>query len=173
MLKVPSFAVNSSINRFAYMPGILDEYLQHCLHRRRKGSVVGGHHGECGARAYNGGMGAEPPAGSRGRAPGQGVRGTKPPWSWKHFGHRMSKWAGKFSTSLWKQYALLRSTVVRVGRPRVHDAPPTPSLGGCPPAPPPMIAYDIMAQYWTIIYYPSILWRVVCTARTCYSGGHD
>jgi len=32
-----------------------------------KGSVVGGHHGECGAR------------GSRGRAPGQGVRGAKPP----------------------------------------------------------------------------------------------
>ena len=34
-------------------------------HRRRKGSVVGGHHGECGARAYNGqspqlGPGAEP-----------------------------------------------------------------------------------------------------------------
>ena len=23
-------------------------------HRRRKGSVVGGHHGECGARAYKG-----------------------------------------------------------------------------------------------------------------------
>jgi len=44
-------------------------------HRRRKGSVVGVHHGECGARAYNGGLGAEPPAGSRGRAPGQGVRG--------------------------------------------------------------------------------------------------
>ena len=34
-------------------------------HRRPKGSVVGGHHGECGARAYNGGLGAEPPAGSR------------------------------------------------------------------------------------------------------------
>jgi len=48
-------------------------------HRRRKGSVVGGHHGECGARVYNGGLGAEPPAGSRGRAPGQGVRGAKPP----------------------------------------------------------------------------------------------
>jgi len=44
-------------------------------HRRRKGSVVGVHYGECGARAYNGGLGAEPPAGSRGRAPGQGVRG--------------------------------------------------------------------------------------------------
>ena len=29
-------------------------------HRRRKGSVVGGHHGECGARAYNGGPGAGP-----------------------------------------------------------------------------------------------------------------
>jgi len=34
--------------------------------------VVGGHHGECGARAYNGGLGAEPPAGSRGQ-------GAKPP----------------------------------------------------------------------------------------------
>jgi len=30
------------------------------VHRRRKGSVVGGHHGECGARAYNGGLWAEP-----------------------------------------------------------------------------------------------------------------
>ena len=62
-------------------------------HRRRKGSVVGGHHGECGARAYNGGLGAEPPAGSRGRAPSQGVRGLR----WKHFGHWMSNGAGKFS----------------------------------------------------------------------------
>jgi len=40
--------------------------------------VVGGHHGECGARAYNGGMATKPAAGSRGRAPGQGVRGAKP-----------------------------------------------------------------------------------------------
>ena len=39
---------------------------------QRKGSVVGGHHSECGARAYNGGLGAKPPAGSRVRAPGQG-----------------------------------------------------------------------------------------------------
>jgi len=30
--------------------------------------VFGGHHGECGARAYNGSLGAEPPVGSRGRA---------------------------------------------------------------------------------------------------------
>jgi len=37
-----------------------------------KGQWLGGHHGECGARAYNWGLGAEPPAGSRGRAPGQG-----------------------------------------------------------------------------------------------------
>ena len=41
--------------------------------------MVGGHNGECGARAYNGGLGAEPPAGSRGRAPGHGVRGRSPP----------------------------------------------------------------------------------------------
>ena len=37
-------------------------------HRRQKGSEVGGHYGECGARAYNGGLGAEPPAGYRGKA---------------------------------------------------------------------------------------------------------
>jgi len=47
-------------------------------HRRWKGSVVGGHPGECGARGYNGGLGAEPPVGSRGRAPGRG-EGAKPP----------------------------------------------------------------------------------------------
>jgi len=102
-------------------------------HRRRKGSVQsvvgGGHHGECGARAYNGGLGAEPPLGSRGRAPGEAL------WSWKHFGHWMSNGAGKFSSSSWKQYALLRSTGVRVGGPRVHGAP-TPSLGGLCPSPP-------------------------------------
>jgi len=35
------------------------------------GRVSGwGHHGECGARAYNGGLGAEPPTGSRGRSGG-------------------------------------------------------------------------------------------------------
>jgi len=38
-----------------------------------RGQWLGGHDGECRARAYNGGLGAEPPAGSRGRAPGQGV----------------------------------------------------------------------------------------------------
>jgi len=37
-------------------------------HRWRKGSVVWGHHGECGAQAYKGDLGAELPAGSRGRA---------------------------------------------------------------------------------------------------------
>ena len=56
-----------------------DRASERVWHRRRKGSVVGVHHGECGARAYNGGMGAEPPARSRGRAPSQEVRGAKPP----------------------------------------------------------------------------------------------
>ena len=36
------------------------------------GQWLGGHHGECGARAYNGGLRSEPPVGSRGRALGQG-----------------------------------------------------------------------------------------------------
>jgi len=35
-----------------------------------KGQWLGGHHGECGARAYNGGLGAEPLVkGSGGEAP--------------------------------------------------------------------------------------------------------
>ena len=38
--------------------------------------MVGGHHGECGAGAYNGGLGAEPPAGSRGIDPGQGGKAS-------------------------------------------------------------------------------------------------
>ena len=36
--------------------------------------MVGGHHGECGARAYNRGLEAEPPVGSRER-----LRGALPP----------------------------------------------------------------------------------------------
>jgi len=34
--------------------------------------VVGGHHGECGARSYNGGLGQSPQR-------GQGAEGAKPP----------------------------------------------------------------------------------------------
>ena len=45
-------------------------------HRRWKGSVVGGHHGECGAPAYNGGLGANP-SGVQGQSPWSG--GRSPP----------------------------------------------------------------------------------------------
>ena len=47
-------------------------------HRRRKGSVVGGHHGECGARAYNGGLGQSPQRGP-GSEPRVRGSGAKPP----------------------------------------------------------------------------------------------
>ena len=57
-------------------PGAPTGFLPEEGHRRRKGSVVEGHHGECGARAYNGGLGAEPQQG-----PGAEplVRGRSPP----------------------------------------------------------------------------------------------
>jgi len=43
-----------------------------------RGQWLGGHYGECGARAYNGGPGAEPLV--RGTKPPEAlVRGTKPP----------------------------------------------------------------------------------------------
>ena len=38
-----------------------------------------GHHGECGARAYNGGLGAEPPAGSRAEPLVRGSGGRSTP----------------------------------------------------------------------------------------------
>ena len=98
-------------------------------HRRRKGSVVGGHHVECGARAYNGGLGAEPPAESRGRALGQGVRGE--PTEVTTFRSLDVQRAGKLTTitnlSYRKQYALLRSTGVRVGGPECM-VPPNPVI---------------------------------------------
>ena len=40
----------------------------------RRGQWLGGHHGECGARAYNGGLGAEPPSGVQGQSPWSGRR---------------------------------------------------------------------------------------------------
>ena len=80
----------------------------------------------------------EPITGVWGHSPQQGpgaeplVRGSGGRRSWKHFGHWMSNGVGKFSTSSWKQYALLRSTGVRVGGQSAW-CPPTPSLGGlCP-----------------------------------------
>ena len=62
-----------SANRRCRRQGRPQDFFPGEGHRRRKGSVVGGHHGECGARADNGSLGAE------------------------HFGHWMSNGAGKFS----------------------------------------------------------------------------
>ena len=106
--------------------------LSRCNHRRRKGSVVGRHHGECGARAYNGGLGAEPPAGSRGRAPGQG---GEAPLKLKAFlvigcPTEPANLAPVRENSMFCYGPL----VSQLGGPRVHSAPPTPSLGG--PVPP-------------------------------------
>jgi len=54
----------------ATLPGALTGFFPGESHRRQKGSVVGGAHGECGARAYNVGPGAEPLVrGSGGRSP--------------------------------------------------------------------------------------------------------
>ena len=65
-------------------------------------------------------------------SPWSGGQGGGAPWSWKHFGHWMSNGAGKFSTSSWKQHALLLSTGVKVGG-RVHGAPNPVIIGPVPP----------------------------------------
>jgi len=47
-------------------------------HRRRKESVVGGHHGECRARAYNGGLGQSPQRGPGAELLVRGSGGLRP-----------------------------------------------------------------------------------------------
>jgi len=105
------------------------------MHRRRKESVVGGQHGECGARAYNGGLGAEPPAGSRGRAPGHGVKGAKPPEAESILVIGCPTEPANLAPVRENSMLCYGS----VGGRRVHDAP-NPVIGGLypPPAPPPM-----------------------------------
>jgi len=109
-------------------------------HRRRKGSVVGGHHGKCEAPAYNGGLGAELPARSRGRAPGQGGE-APPPEAESILVIGCPTEPGNlapFQKCFFEQYALLQSTGVRVGRAQSAWCPPNPVIGGgarlCPPA---------------------------------------
>ena len=105
-----------------------------------RGQWLGRHHGDCGARAYNGGLRAEPPAGSRGRAPVRGSGGEaalklKAFWSLDVQRSRQIKPLSKnVLSNLPKQYALLRSTAVRVGGPECK-VPPTPSLGAVPMPP--------------------------------------
>jgi len=104
-------------------------------HRRRKGSVVGGHYGECGARVIAGVWKQSP---QRGPGAEPLVSGAKPPPLMK----LKAFWSLDVQRSRHiyrKQYALLRSTGVRVGGAECM-VPPTPSLGGLcrPPAPPPM-----------------------------------
>jgi len=100
-------------------------------HRRRKGSVVGGHYGECGARVIAGVWRQSP---QRGPGAEPLVSGAKPPPLMK----LKAFWSLDVQRSRHiyrKQYALLRSTGVRVGGGgRVHGAP-NPVIGGLVPAP--------------------------------------
>ena len=95
------------------------------------GQWLGRHHGECGARTYNGGLRAEPPAGSRGRAPGQEVRGGEAPEAESILVIGCPTEPANLAPVREKQYALLRSTGVRVGGPRVHGAPLPRHWGAC------------------------------------------
>jgi len=89
--------------------------------------VGGGHYGECGARAYNGGPGAEPL-----------VRGTKPPEAESIFVIGCPTEPANLAPVRENRMLCYSPLVSELGGGRVHGAP-TPSLGGlCPPAPPPM-----------------------------------
>ena len=106
------------------------------------GQWLGRHHGECGARTYNGGLRAEPPAGSRGRAPGQEVRGGEAPEAESILVIGCPTEPANLAPVREKQYALLRPTGVRVGGQSAWC--PQPCHWGAvppgPPAPPPMHA---------------------------------
>jgi len=102
------------------------------------------------------GVWSRAPSWVQGQSPWSGGQGSEAPWSWKHFGHWMSNGAGKFSTSSWKQYVLLRSTGVRVGGPRVHGAPQPRHWGGgvAPPGPSGSAAYANTVEYAILVYTP-------------------
>ena len=128
-----------TVGQFTVTVNLLPECFDH---RRRKGSVVGGHHGECGARARNGGLGAEPPAGSRGRAPGQGVRGAKPPEAESILVIGCLTEPANLAPVRENTMFCYSPLVSELGGPECM-VPPTPSLGGrCSPRPPGSAAYE-------------------------------
>jgi len=112
-------------------------------------SVVGGHHGECGTRAYNGGLGAEPPVGSRGRAPVQGVRGAKPSEAESILVIGCPTEPANLAPVRENSMFCYGPLVSELGGPRVHGAPPTPSLGvWCPPG---SAAHDRHAAIFVVL----------------------
>jgi len=105
--------------------------------RRRKGSVVGGHHGECGARAYNEGLGAEPPAGVQGQSPWSG--GRSPPEAESILVIGCPTEPANLAPVCENSMLCYGPLVSELGGGQSAWCPPTPSLGGlCPQAPTPM-----------------------------------
>jgi len=100
-------------------------------------SSWGGHHGKCGARAYNGGLGAEPPAGSRARAPGQG--GEAPPEAESILVIGYQTEPANLASVRENSMLCYSPLVSELGGPRVHGAPPTPVIGGPVPLPSPWL----------------------------------
>jgi len=116
------------------------------MHRRREGSAVGGgHHDECGARAYNEGLGAESPARSRGRAPGQGVREQSPPEAESILVIGCPTEPANLAPVRENSMLCYGLLVLELGGGRVHGDP-NPFIGGLcpPPAPPPMARTDVI-----------------------------
>jgi len=111
--------------------------------------VVGGHHGECGARAYNWGLGAEPPAGSRGRPLVRGSGRRSPPEAESILVIGCPTEPANlapFQKCPFEQYALLWSTGVRVGGPECIVLP-IPVIGGLSPPPPD----PRLRRLWTLV----------------------
>ena len=91
---------------------------------------MGGHHGECGARAYNGGLGAEPPSGSRGRATGQGDRARSPPEAESILVIGCPTQPANLAPVSENSMFCYGPLVSELGGPRVHGAPPQPRHWG-------------------------------------------
>jgi len=125
------------LNVFFVLVGIGNFRCSYFPHRRRKGSVEGGHHGECGARVYNGGLGAEPPAGSRRRAPGQG--GRSPPEAESILVIACPTEPANLAPVRENSTFCYGPLVSELGGPIVHGAPQPRHWGAsAPPAPPRM-----------------------------------
>jgi len=111
--------------------------------------VVGGHHGECGARAYNGGLGAETQRGPGAEPLVRGSGGRSPPEAENILVIGCPTEPANLAPVRENSMLCYGPLVSELGEGRV--LPPNPVIGGLcppsPPAPPPMAYGQILATF--------------------------
>ena len=126
--------------------------------------VGGGHHGECGARAYNGGLGQSPQRGPGTEPLVRGSRGRSPPEAESIFVIGCPTEPANLAPVRENSMLCYGPLVSELGGPRVHGAP-TPSLGACASRPPGSAAYDRIVSVTAADMSPG--WMCRMWIRSC------